>query len=399
ELVVSNKELLALNSVAAAVGQSLELEEVLGLALEKVLEVTGEEAGEIFLADEKGERLKLASMAGYPSLFHCPQSGSAEATCACHQVLNLGHPLVVNDSVQCPALREKAEAIGREVCFACVPIRSKDKALGVINVACTGGGGCFTEVSFRLLDSIGRQVGLAVENSLLYGETKRVEGLRGQLLNAIINAQEDERRRLSRELHDGAGQALTGLILGIESVESLVSPAQAQVRKKLEHARFIAVSLLEDMRRLMQDLRSTLLDDLGLVAALRSYAQSRLEGVTLGFQAEGFSHRLPASVEASLFRIAQESVHNIAKHAGARTVTIRLQREGNVIRMSVADDGRGFDVNAFYSSDGRQHSLGLVGMQERATLMGGAFLISSEKGQGTSVTVEVTVDTLAAGGK
>ncbi|MBI4319010.1 MAG: GAF domain-containing protein, partial [Chloroflexi bacterium] len=166
ELVVRNQELMALNSVAAAVGQSLELEEVLGLALEKVLEVTGEDAGGIFLADEKGERLKLASIAGYPSLFLCPQAASAEATCACHKVLRLGHPLVVNDVSQCPALPEKAEAIGREVCFACVPIRSKVKALGVINVACSGGT-CFTEVNFRLLDSIGRQVGLAVENSLL----------------------------------------------------------------------------------------------------------------------------------------------------------------------------------------------------------------------------------------
>jgi signal transduction histidine kinase len=398
ELVVSNQELLALNSVAAAVGQSLELEEVLGLALEKVLEVTGEEAGSIFIADEKGERLKLASVAGYPSLFLCPQAASTEATCACHQVLSLGYPLVVNDVSQCPGLREKAEVIGREVCFASVPIRSKVKALGVINVACSGGS-CFTEVNFRLLDSIGRQVGLAVENSLLYRETKRVEELRGQLLNAIISAQEDERRRLSRELHDGAGQALTGLILGIESAESLASPTEARIRKKLGHARLIAVSILEDMRRLMQDLRSTLLDDLGLVAALRSYAQSRLEGVgvTVDFQAEGSSHRLPALVETSLFRIAQESVHNIAKHAGARTVTIRLQRDGNMVRMAVEDDGRGFDVDGFFSSDARQHSLGLVGMQERASLMGGAFHISSRKGQGTSIIVEVTVDTLAAG--
>ncbi|MBI2864369.1 MAG: HAMP domain-containing protein, partial [Chloroflexi bacterium] len=114
ELVVRNRELQTLNSVAAAVGQSLELEEVLGLALEKVLEVTGEEAGGIFIADEQGERLKLASMAGYPSLFLCPEAASAEATCACHQVLLLGHPLVVNDVSQCPALPEKAEAMGRE---------------------------------------------------------------------------------------------------------------------------------------------------------------------------------------------------------------------------------------------------------------------------------------------
>lgn len=399
ELVVRNQELLALNSVATAVGQSLELEEVLGLALEKVLEVTGEEAGGIFIADEKGERLKLASIAGYPSLFLCPQAASAEATCACHQVLNLGHSLAVNDVSQCPTLREKAEAIGREVCFACVPITSKNKALGVVNVACSAGSS-FNEVEFHLLDSIGRQVGLAVENSLLYRETKRVEEIRGQLLNAIISAQEDERRRLSRELHDGAGQALTGLIMGIESAESMASPTETQIREKLAHARLIAVSLLEEMRRLMQDLRSTLLDDLGLAAALRSYAQSHLEGlgVTVDFQAEGFSRRLPVSVETSLYRIAQESLHNIAKHSGARTARIRLTWEGNKVEMAVEDDGRGFDVDAFLSSDGRQHSLGLVGMQERATLMGGAFSIGSRMGQGTSIIVEVTVDTLGAGG-
>ncbi|MBI4297773.1 MAG: GAF domain-containing protein [Chloroflexi bacterium] len=396
ELVARNQELLALNSVATAVSQSLELEEVLGMALEKVLEVTGDEAGGIFIADEGSKRLRLASWAGYPDLFQCPQAGVAEATCACHQVLSLGHPQVVNDISQCPVLREKVEALGREVCFACVPIRSKEKALGVMNVACSGGAS-FTEVEFRLLDSIGRQVGLAVENSLLYRETKKEEEIRGQLLNAIISAQEEERRRLSRELHDGAGQALTGLIMGIESAENIASPSETQIRNKLAHARIIAVGLLEDLRRLMQDLRSTILDDLGLVAAIRSYTQAHLEaaGVAVDFQAEGFSHRLPPPVETALFRIAQESVHNIVKHAGARTARIRLQLEGNKVRIAVEDDGRGFDVDAFFGSDGRQRSLGLVGMQERATFMGGIFHISSKVGQGTRVAVEVPIEVSA----
>ncbi len=393
EIVSRNQELLALNSIAATVGQSLELEDVLGKAMRQVLEVTRTEAGSMFLVDIASKGLKLVSYIGHSRLFYCPQSISAAADCACHRVLRLGHSLMVNDVSQCPALTEEMTSGTHITCFVSVPLKSKDKVLGVMNVACPSER-CFTEDDFRLLDSIGYHIGLAIENSTLYKETRQEKELRGQLLNAIITAQEEERERISRDLHDGCGQTLTGLIMSIESAESIASSASLPLREKLVNTRLIALHVLQDMRKLMRGLRSSVLGDLGLAAAVRSYAETTLEtaGVRLDFDAEGLNQRLATSVEIALFRIVQEALHNVVKHAQARTAKIRLRQVDSRIMVAVEDDGLGFDVAAFFSAGTVVQSLGLLGMRERATLLGGTFSVTSAPGKGTRVAVEVPLD-------
>ncbi|MDP3062023.1 MAG: GAF domain-containing sensor histidine kinase, partial [Chloroflexota bacterium] len=396
--VSRNRELMVLNSIAATVSQSLDVEEVLTKATEKTLELTQAKAGWVILNDVEHKRFRMIGHAGSSGLFISNVSHPTSSLCACQRALRLGHTLVVTDPSECPALKPEVIANKELTHFVLVPLKSKDKALGVMTLACSSES-WVSESDLRLLDSIGYHVGLAIENSLLYQETRDEEELRGRLLTAIISAQEEERKRVARELHDGCGQALTGLIMRLESAASLVPSTQAALSRELAHARGVAAQTLEEMRKLTQGLRSTVLDDLGLVAAIRSYSQTHLEeaGVHVTFETDGVSGRLPAAIETAVFRIVQEAINNIVRHAHAANVLIRLRSDNGRISVFVEDDGQGFDVAA--PTDGKvgTEPLGLLHMRERATLLGGAFSLTSAVGQGTRILVEIPVESLERG--
>ncbi len=392
ELVSRNEELSALNSIAATVSQSLNLKDVLENALRKVLEVTRTTAGCMFLRDSAGSKLEMMTSVGLSRVFGCKESGLSTANCACHQVLRHRHTLMVNHVSQCPMLGD--EAVKEDIdCFVSVPLESKNRTLGIMNVACSSER-YFTENDFRLLDSIGYHVGLAIENSVLYKEAKQKEQLRGQLLSSVISAQEEERKRISRELHDEYGQTLTGVIMNMESLENMVSPGQSQLKEKLENTKSLVVRALEDIRRLTLDLRPSALDDLGLVATLRAYTQTHLEatGIQVKFESKGLSKRLAPAIETALFRIVQEAINNIVRHAEAHNVRIRLTVNDGKITAIVEDDGRGFDVDAAFKSKTEGQSLGLLGIQERTTLLGGTFTIKSRVRRGTCLTAEIPLN-------
>jgi signal transduction histidine kinase len=389
ELLRRNEELSALNSIATTVTQSLNLQEVLESALRKVLEVTRTTAGCVFLRAPDADRLKMMSHFGPSQFFECQQADCPEADCACHQVLREGQTLMVNDVSQCPIL-EEFQVLGSGSFFVSVPLKYKNRTLGIMNIA-SPGDRYFTEYDFRLLDSIGHHVGLAIENSILYEDAKQKEVLRGQMLSSVINAQEEERKRIARELHDEYGQTLTGLIMSIESVANSIPPEQSKFSERLSHLKSFAVRALDSMRKMTLDLRPSTLDDLGLAATVRSYLHTNLEamGIRATFQNRTRDAELTPEVETALFRIIQEAVHNITKYAEASHVKVLLEAKDGRIRAVVEDDGRGFDVDTVYSSRIGAHSLGLRGIQERATLLGGTFEIVSQIGKGTRLTVEI----------
>ena len=392
ELVSRNEELSALNSITTTVSRSLNVEEVLENALQKVLEVTRTTAGCVFLRHSDGNKFEIMSSIGSSSVFKCRESRSSAANCACHQVLRSGRTSMIDHVSQCPMLN-KSEVMEEGIsCFVSVPLKSKDSTLGIVNVACSADC-CFTENDFRLLDSIGYHVGLALENSVLYERVKEKEKLRGQLLSRVITAQEEERKRIARELHDEYGQILTGLIMSIESSEKMLLPQQAKLKERLEDAKAVVVGALEEMRGLTIGLRPSTLDDLGLVATIRAYAQTHLEavGIHAAFRSRGLSGRLAPAVETALFRIIQEALHNITKHAEAHNVKIQLGVRAGKITAIVEDDGKGFDVESIFGSRIEGRSLGLLGIQERASLLGGTFNIESQVGHGTRLIVEIPI--------
>jgi len=200
----------------------------------------------------------------------------------------------------------------------------------------------------------------------------------------VIHAQEEERKRISRELHDDTAQVLFAQLLRLTAIKA--SPNE-QVRATAAALEEMTVEALEGVRRLALELRPPALDDLGLQAAMADLAERFGEqlGIPVDFQTRGPRGRLPAEVELVLYRVAQEALTNVAKHAGATRVCIDVERGSGDVTLSVRDDGHGFDPAAETARDGRGLGLGLFGMAERVALVGGTFTIWSRPEGGTEI--------------
>lgn len=229
----------------------------------------------------------------------------------------------------------------------------------------------------------------------LLGDLRQKEEMRVSLLGRVVTAQEEERHRLSRELHDSAGQMLATLLVHMKLVEKAEDPAL--VRERMGELRGLVVSTLEDLRRLSMDLRPAGLDDLGLVGALEWYARTfeRDNEILVGLEIDGIEGRLPRPVEIQLYRIVQETLTNVSKHARASRVGLRLSRRGDLVVLQVEDDGIGFDSATAMAAHGQ--GLGLLTMRERAGLMGGSFSLSSVPGSGTRI--EIAIPAAVEGGE
>ncbi|MBA5873251.1 MAG: PAS domain S-box protein [Nitrospira sp. CR1.2] len=219
-------------------------------------------------------------------------------------------------------------------------------------------------------------------------ERKRVEEMRGRLLNGIMTAQEDERQRIAHELHDGIGQTLTALAVGLRSVEDMDSAAGMLVQ--IRRLREVAANAVDETRRIARGLRPSVLDDLGLEEALRQYLRDYT--VSYGIAADlqvgrPTTVRLPGMVETVLYRIIQEAMTNTAKHSGARHISVVLDHGASMVDAVVEDDGRGFQTQN-EQLDGSA-GLGIQGMYERAKLLGGRVDIETSLGRGTAVYVHL----------
>lgn len=226
-------------------------------------------------------------------------------------------------------------------------------------------------------------------------ERKRAEQARDRLLRQLITAEERERRRIARELHDETAQSMTSLLLGLQMIESVCS--LEEVRARSAGLRSDVAHTLEEIHRLAEALRPSLLDDFGLVAALGRLvdgykASAAATGAQIDFSSHGLEGvRLATHLETTLYRVLQEAVTNAVKHAGARTISVLLERRGQTVVGIVEDDGQGFEVQALA---GRLEGggLGLVGIQERVTLTGGTLVVESTPGRGTTVVVEFPLE-------
>jgi signal transduction histidine kinase len=205
-------------------------------------------------------------------------------------------------------------------------------------------------------------------------------------MRRVVEAQELERKRLARELHDETGQALTSIILGLRTVDDATSDEERS--EALRRVRELVLSTLNDVRRLAVELRPQALDDFGLVPALERLSDTfqQTSGIAVHFEAQLGEQRLPPEAETALYRIVQEALTNVAKHAGASNVSVLLTRKDGGVVAVVEDDGRGLASGA-ESGDG----LGLVGMRERVSLLGGRLALESAGTVGTTLVAEVPV--------
>ncbi len=222
-------------------------------------------------------------------------------------------------------------------------------------------------------------------------EAQRREALRGELLRRVVEAQEAERQRIARELHDETGQALSAAGLGLRGVSSMLCKDVDRASKNLHQLEELVARSLEELQHLIADLRPSHLDDLGLPATLRWWAGEIEKRGTLKVKVEvmGEERALSGPVRLALFRVAQEAVNNVIKHANATTTLIMMYYESNEITLRIEDNGCGFNVDNQNGNGEERPSWGLLGMNERASLLGGRFTVESMPGAGTNVLVTI----------
>jgi signal transduction histidine kinase len=231
----------------------------------------------------------------------------------------------------------------------------------------------------------------SVENRVLSEHLQRQSAARGELLKRLTTVQEDERKRIARELHDNLGQLLGGLALRLEAIERLAATDTAQTAEQLIEAQNIVTQATNQMYDLILDLRPSVLDDLGLAAALRSHAQRSVNGsgLQVEFEMSGLNGRLPPELETIIYRTFQEALSNVIRHAGATQVRVNLGRHSHGLIGRIDDNGRGFDPATVQQNANEASGLGLLGMQERLAQCGGRLEIQSQPEQGTALTIYI----------
>ena len=255
-----------------------------------------------------------------------------------------------------------------------VPLLVRGQAIGVVVAHDkVGADARFSETDLRVAEAFAVRAAVAVDLS---------ERIARDALRRVVDAQEQERRRLARELHDETGQALTSILLGLKALEETLATDEA--RAAAAELRGLVVATLQDVRGLAVELRPSALDDFGLAAALDRLTKSFAEqtGIAVDFEAALADQRLPGEVETALYRVVQESLTNVVKHAQASRVSVLLTRGGGSVKAVIEDDGRGM-------SDGAAGGFGLLGMRERLALVGGRLEIESSPGAGTTIAAEV----------
>ncbi len=233
----------------------------------------------------------------------------------------------------------------------------------------------------------------AKEREALVEELQAKEIVRQELLKKVISAQEDERKRISRELHDETSQSLTSLILGLKYLSELEEPVKNTAMAS--ELKDLASSTLKEVHRIAVELRPTVLDDMGLIPAIERFVKffKNQYRIDVDFHVQNrLESRLPNEIEITLYRIVQEALTNVAKYAEAQNASVVLEIKPEYVNLIVEDDGRGFDIALDYKSSASDNHLGIAGMQERTSLLGGEFTIESSPGQGTTVYTRIPME-------
>ena len=391
ELQQRNRELEAASTIAGKVASSIDLDQVLQQTLESVAEATGQQSLAIFLMDKEGKRLTLTAGLGLRQPFHHLETSVVMGQCLCGQVALAGQAQGVSEVMGNPLLTRTACAVAGYRCVVSYPLRSRDRIEGVLTVF-SSEPNSLSQNDYPVVDLICHQVGVAIQNARLYQEAQEKETTTHLLLGKVINAQEEERRRLARELHDETGQTLTAISLSLETLRAELSAEQESgTRKRLDDLREMTRAALTELRKMAMALRPSALDDLGLVPAVRRYAMQHLEsqGIRMKLEAGDIDHALDSAHQTVLFRIVQEAINNVARHSKATSASIRFWREGEEVCGEVSDNGVGFEPEQSLAKHASSAGLGLLGMQERAALVGGSVVITSRPGRGSKVVVRV----------
>lgn len=368
-----NRELSILNTIAQAVNQEVDLTRALNTALAHVADLFDLKTSWIFLLNDESKFYLAAAQNLPPALADHPRRMGGSCDCIwMYENDELNDP----ENITCSRLENLVVGTAGLRQHASIPLDAHGKPLGILNVASTDWGD-LSEEDLQLLYLVGDLLGIAIE--------------RGRLFNkSVESGAVEERNRLAREIHDTLAQGLTGIALQLETADALLEAGASpdRIRAAVQQALSQTRANLEEARRSVLDLRAAPLEGRTLAEALDMLAQewASRRKVTISFEVAGTPRPLPVRLEIGLYRILQEALTNIGRHAYAQTVTVQLQIMLEEVRLLVDDDGRGFDPAKVSGG------FGLIGMNERAKLMGGRLELSSCPGDGAQIEVIVPVE-------
>jgi signal transduction histidine kinase len=406
DLQAAAGELTVLYDLSRLLASTLELDTLLKEAVSRiVLTLDQVSAASIWLYDDEAGELTLMACDGcgqsIDGLGLAAEERNGVAPRLIRQAMSAGTVMGFYPGGRvAPVVAGRSAAAGEEASgdvslprMVCVPLVRKQRARGGLLLEVGADQPGFSAADLPLAGAMAAPLSIAVENAILYSELKSREAARGELLHRIVSAQEAERQRVARELHDETGQALIALALGLKGTIETIKVNPAQAACQLEELRLETGEALDALRRLVVDLRPSQLDDLGLAAALRWYVEDFGDRfpVRASLTLHGAPRRLAPDVESVLFRIAQESLINVGKHASAQSVRVDLTFEDELVTLEVTDDGVGFDPDAALKAPSHREAWGLLGMRERADLVGGRFRVLSQPDRGAKVIVEAPV--------
>lgn len=391
----SNRRLAAINRIILAADRQVEIHDVLYAILESTIDVMGLEMGWVYLRDPERDAFHLASWYNVPpALAPLLLHRAGDDLCSCQQDLKAG--IWEGDVLvrHCRRLEQSTLPPAQQR-HIILPIAARGENFGVMNLACTREQ-VLSPDDLDLLQAISAQVSEIVANAWLRLKLAEKEQARQALLESLVEAQEEERGRLARELHDGAGQMLTNLLVRIKTLEKRAEspPLQNGLNAMLD----TVSETIEHVRELSYRLRPAALEEFGLAVALETLVDEMAVEGELEANCDLCLDEVTLSpeVEVTLYRIAQEALTNVVRHADASCVHVTIRRQQQGVCMRIEDDGRGFSAHFTPEpvTDERvrpRRHLGLISMQERASIVGGTFDVYTAPGQGTLVEVWVPV--------
>jgi signal transduction histidine kinase len=377
EIKVRNVELTALNHIVSAINSTLNLPGILDTLRQVFSTQLKIPVGGIFLYDELSGKINMELSWGVTD--EGQNTFQMRAMGAFQNEQLLSHKEVILDMHNSSGTHHRSSL--------CIPLVFKDELQGIIFLINNHRSHSFSSERLTLLQTLGQQIGVAIKNAQLYEQLKASNEQMQALSRRLVEVQESERRSIARELHDEVGQILTALKLLLETAQGLPNEKS---EKRILQAQSLCQKLIVIIRELSLKLRPQMLDDLGLLPALLWHFE-QFEGQTnihVDFKHSGLDERFSQQVETAAYRIVQEALTNVVRHAGVKKVTVQMWCREGTLGVRIEDRGRGFDSASILISG---MASGLTGMRERALLLGGQLVVESSRKKGTRLTAELPV--------
>lgn len=391
--------LRALSRVSAALCGLSDLRAILRVGLDSVYDLVHGEVGGILLVDEDTQTLRYRIAYGLPDQA-MEETALAVGEGIAGRVVDTGRAIMLDDvSLDLDSANEGLSTTEFPLeglrALASIPLRSHHRIFGTINVA-SREPRRFGSDDIYVLHSIGEQMGVAIERAEVLEQLVQGRETYRRMARHYLVAQDEERRRIARELHDETSQSISALALNMRALAEMaeMSGHDQELIERIKKVESMAEHTAHELTRIINDLRPGLLDSAGLLPAIRRFAEDKLQpqGVDITIEVRGNLPRLAPEVEATIFRFAQGAISNVARHAEARNLHISLDCGEERLSLRVSDDGRGFDVSTITGIDettGRGR--GVFAMKERIHLLGGSCEVKSAPGEGTAVVAEIPI--------